>query len=283
MLKQKFMEGVCDTNLWRELRRVNETHGGLKFFEFRQKARDWIGPQNDKSKKTSTKATLQELGTVQEPDGRQSASVIAPLLDQLKKYEEKFALFEQTMSHLQNNLGNYDLEQKRGGFKPGFGSRGRGRGWQNHSTGGANSQAPPGGNSSQQPDGKGNYPQPQDGHRGNFRGRFGRGRSFGGRANYNQANYNQPDSYDQQTQQNRAPYLCFLCGSPKHFVQECPENTYNKQEDFKPVPWQSSVDQPNNQPNSQPNNQPSAGASGNDNPLGFPPTMSKENPKGKRS
>lgn len=189
-LKGQFTEGVKDEHLKRELRRLKDESPSLKFHEFRQCARDWLGPKADvaKCKPKGKETSIMEVTTNGNDDGQKADSTTTSEIQD--KFAATLEMLVNQMQQLDRKVEEFTEQRERGGFRRGFGYRHNGNRGRNSS----------------------NQSQPET-NNGSGRGTWnsrGRGRPFvpaGG---------------------NDRMSLCFLCNSSDHFVRNCPDNPNNK-------------------------------------------------------
>ena len=133
-LKGQFTEGVRDEHLRQELRRLRDEEKDLKFWEFRQRARDWMGPSADEtsSKGRSKDGKIRELTTRREAVESTSEDVeqtsVAKESNATKEVDKNTEILKMLMSQmvqLEQKMQDVTEYQQRGGFKRGFGYRGK--------------------------------------------------------------------------------------------------------------------------------------------------------------
>jgi len=133
-LKGQFTEGVRDEHLRQELRRLRDEEKDLKFWEFRQRARDWMGPSADEtsSKGRSKDGKIRELTTRREAVESTSEDVeqtsVAKESNATKEVDKNTDILQMLMSQmvqLEQKMQDVTEYQQRGGFKRGFGYRGK--------------------------------------------------------------------------------------------------------------------------------------------------------------
>ena len=64
-LKNRFAEAVRDESLKRELRRLNIDQPGLKFFDLRDRAIQWLGPSSQRPKEATVKTIATDQGVLE--------------------------------------------------------------------------------------------------------------------------------------------------------------------------------------------------------------------------